>query len=898
MLLCMGGVLQAQETCKSGVICKTGANGAPTCAGATSDADATTAKETTDAGTVADVKPLPDIASVTDVAASPDKISEEDSATCPDGVGENCGDTGQCVGDACPTCEIGTHRCADGKRETCDPTASWQVEACPVAKPFCDDGNCVVCLANKTFCNVPPKGQTKTLEVLQCNKTGTDYDLADTCVAPLACYSGACRLCMPGAKQCKSLNIIETCADDGQSWVPKPCAKATPICSSDTCLACDPNQLFCGAPEADGGTSKVVLKCNALGSKGDVTKVCADGEVCAGGQCGVCPSNASTCLGPLGLLCAADGKSWKVVADCASKNVPCLNGACGCNAGNATCAAPPAGLAVSVAFAVCDAGGDSASSVSSCKLGENCDAGTCQTCIPDALRCQDGKALKCPADGTGWFVVENCNDSDSVCAVGKCVDVCALAGGNPTSRGCSFWAADLDNVGGPGMDKNQDAQNAPFGVLIANGNSKTANITVTLGPIVNGVPKKTYATQVGAKSAITLELPVPEWGLTPNTVDGTSQGIQAFHLVSDKAITITQLNPLNPSPAPSTDSSLLLPANAWGLNHRIVGRPQTVLDQHGFIAVIASDPLPTTVTFTVTAPTLAGGAIAAHKAGDTFKVKMVAGETLQLETDGIGADLTGSLVEADRPIAVFSGAEAAHAPDTTHCIFAPKTPVGVAGACYGTGKICFVDSDCAQICCADHLEEQIPPIANWGAVHAVPYLQPRGAKDAALVRVVASTNGTTVVTVPAQGPPVTLKAGDFVEYIVSVDLLVLATHPVLVAQMMTSSQLVMEGGGDQGDPLLLIIPPVSRFGGEVVFTVPSTFANNYINIAAGPGAVITLDGGAVAMEAGVPGHPWQFARKSVGAGVHTLNGNAPFGATSYGWSKGASYGHSLAFGSP
>lgn len=209
-----------------------------------------------------------------------------------------------------------------------------------------------------------------------------------------------------------------------------------------------------------------------------------------------------------------------------------------------------------------------------------------------------------------------------------------------------------------------------------------------------------------------------------------------------------------------------------------------------------------------------------------------------------------------------------------------------------------MDSDCAQICCADHLEEQLPPIANWGAVHAVPYLQPRGAKDPALVRVVASTHGTTVVTLPSQGPPVTLKAGDFVEYSVSVDLLVLATHPVLVAQMMTSSQMVMEGGGDQGDPLLMIIPPVSRFGGEVVFQVPSTFANNYVNIAAGPAAVVKLDGGAVEMQVGVPGHPWQFVRKSVGAGVHTLSGNAPFGATLYGWSKGASYGHPLAFGSP
>ena len=73
-------------------------------------------------------------------------------------------------------------------------------------------------------------------------------------------------------------------------------------------------------------------------------------------------------------------------------------------------------------------------------------------------------------------------------------------------------------------------------------------------------------------------------------------------------------------------------------------------------------------------------------AGSTVHVTLGAFDVLNLETDVAGADLTGTVVESSRPVAVFAGAEAANVP------FVDGTIVGW----------------------ADHLEEQLPPDRTHG----------------------------------------------------------------------------------------------------------------------------------------------------------------------------------------
>ena len=63
-------------------------------------------------------------------------------------------------------------------------------------------------------------------------------------------------------------------------------------------------------------------------------------------------------------------------------------------------------------------------------------------------------------------------------------------------------------------------------------------------------------------------------------------------------------------------------------------------------------------------------------------------DVLNLETAGINADFTSSLIDADQPVVVFSGSEASDAP--------------------------VFQTLAKRYCCADHLEQQLDPIRTAG----------------------------------------------------------------------------------------------------------------------------------------------------------------------------------------
>ena len=59
------------------------------------------------------------------------------------------------------------------------------------------------------------------------------------------------------------------------------------------------------------------------------------------------------------------------------------------------------------------------------------------------------------------------------------------------------------------------------------------------------------------------------------------------------------------------------------------------------------------------------------RAGDSFTTRLSAYEVLNIETNQIGADLTGSRVQADAPVLVFGGSEASNAPIQTAVTLRP-----------------------------------------------------------------------------------------------------------------------------------------------------------------------------------------------------------------------------------
>jgi hypothetical protein len=253
----------------------------------------------------------------------------------------------------------------------------------------------------------------------------------------------------------------------------------------------------------------------------------------------------------------------------------------------------------------------------------------------------------------------------------------------------------------------------------------------------------------------------------------------AYHLRSTQPVTVYQFNSLEyvmgVDASYSNDASLLLPVNAWGREYVAAAWPQfdvSPLDQAtwpGLVAVTAVRD-DTTVTITTRATTDASADVPAFATGVPAQVTLAAGEVIEIAAFGqVGsaplADLTGSIIQADKPVQVISG----------H--FCAQVPVGVV-AC-------------------DHLEESMFPVETLSTTYLVtsPAVPPLPDGKEEVVRVVATQPGTTLTFDPPQvGVPTTLaQAGDFVEIARQVaDFEVTADQKVMVVQYMEGE----EAGGD------------------------------------------------------------------------------------------------------
>ncbi|MSQ83602.1 MAG: hypothetical protein EXR77_12055 [Myxococcales bacterium] len=808
---------------------------------------------------------------------------------------ETCTGGGICLDGSCAACKPGSAKCAQGKKEMCaEGGKGWQPAACPSDQPVCVKGNCYACAPSQPFCAEPEPSQVTPTVVMQCDSTGESAAFLENCTAPQACYAGACRICIPAETRCKGATGLETCSEDGQSWDLADCPTATSTCHDGKCMVCKPNSSLCGPKLADGSPSVKVLKCSAAGDKAAVKEVCGGSLVCTGGKCAVCAADYPVCLQDVVLGCTADGGDWLQSSSCGVANVPCAQGGCGCAPDQTLCAPPPVGTLDSHKIATCNATGSAAVVTKACAEDGVCDGGVCLPCKAGAVRCLGQKALECKADSSGWQVLEDCAATGKFCAGGGCRDLCDPEQPNASNWGCEFWATSLPNaaVADPTVD-------VPIALIITNPSAaKLAKVKVDWTDATGAVKSKQI--DVAAKGQTVVQVPVADWGAVKLQLQGSQVGAQAVRVTSDAPIAVMQHNPASISSAPSADASILLPVNALGKAYVAVGRPQTILDEPAFLTVVAATAGATKVTLQLTDKAVAGSGVAAIKPGVPIEIAISQGQVLHLETGAVGADFTGSIVSADKPIAVFSGNRAAHVPASTTCIFAPNTPAGTVGQCKVTAAACLADVDCPQVCCADHLEDQLPPTTSWGTTHVVAALQLRDpqSKEFVSVRIVAGQDQTTVATIPQQTAPVTLAKGAFIDLETKADFVVVSSKPVLVAQFMTSAQTIGVGANDQGDPMMQIVPPVSRFAPQMVFAPPTGYGSLWINVAFQAASSVSLDGSALAPTATIEGTDWSIARKSIGAGVHTLEATWPIGATVYGWSKGVSFGAAVGYGLP
>jgi IgGFc binding protein len=339
----------------------------------------------------------------------------------------------------------------------------------------------------------------------------------------------------------------------------------------------------------------------------------------------------------------------------------------------------------------------------------------------------------------------------------------------------------------------------------------------------------------------TIALPIEVEVLAGDVV--TNRGI---HVVANAEVSVYGL-----SRRPfSTEFFLGLPTDTLGKEYISLGYANFGVNgtQMGIVGTQAG------TVVTITPSTAAGGARAA---GVPYTIELNPGQAYQLRSSGAPpADLTGTVITATAPIAVYGGHLCAN------------IPAGENGC--------------------NHIVEQLPPTSTWGKYFVTLPMATRILGDT--IRILASTNDTAVML---NGVNVaTLNRGQFYERLITAPSVISSSQPVVIAQYSNSSSF----DGTPSDPFEMLIPPYSQFLNAYAVTTPVRgFDTNFINVVVPNGAVgsTKLDGVVIpaASFALIPGSGFSGAQLRVGRGAHNLTGPLPFGVYVYGFAEFDAYGY-------
>jgi hypothetical protein len=483
---------------------------------------------------------------------------------------------------------------------------------------------------------------------------------------------------------------------------------------------------------------------------------------------------------------------------------------------------------------------------------------------------------------------------------------CDEAAMNKSYIGCDYWPTVVANAVWSIFD---------FAVVISNPGTDAADITVT-GPnsvnsmvtVMPGSVEKIYLPWVASLKGPDADA---MGGATPPSASVSAKA-SAYHLVSTKPVLVYQFNALEYAPkggptgkdwtkcpgngmgtnppcfSYSNDASLLMPSTAMTGNYRVFsehgldgspGLPPIIPaspGMPGYIAITAT-AAGTTVKVQVssTGAIAAGTGITAVASGGTATYTMDAGDVLELFSNGATAsDLSGSLVQADKPVQVIAGSP---------CIANPPGGTDAMGS---------------PLSC-DHIEETVQPAETLGRHYVVTQATgPNGNAVGQTVRLVGNVDGTNLTFAPAvSGAPSTINAGQVVELgMVNSDFEVTGDHEFIVATIQLSGGLVdpnAAGGMQKGDPSLSTATAVEQYRLKYVFLAPNDYDVNYADVVVPMGTHLTLDGTAVSQS------PTQIGTGGFGVvrikldgtkgGGHEIDSDQPCGLQIEGYGQYTSY---------
>lgn len=460
--------------------------------------------------------------------------------------------------------------------------------------------------------------------------------------------------------------------------------------------------------------------------------------------------------------------------------------------------------------------------------------------------------------------------------------------------GCDYWPTVTLNPVYTGFD---------FAVAVANPQSSSVTITVSGGALTQPVVVMVPAGQVQSiKLPWVAALKGPQFD--QNTVVGKvgpSRIVKggAYHLTAGLPVSVYQFNALEyeieaGAGCPgwgeggagdhcysySNDASLLLPSTVVSGDYGVVAWPSFGVTP-GFMSIVATaDGTHVTVNPAGRVIGVPDAGPAVMIRGDAYTYSLDKGDVLEMFSD-IGDinkpvynhDLSGSIVQADKPILSWGG----HG-----CTFIPQDK-----------KAC------------DHLESSMLPVQTLGKEYVVPLPHtPHG--EHIWVRIMAFYDNTIM----GFDPPVSgrngavLNTGDVLDLPdVDKSFAIAANGRIAVVQYLLGEYSTLSAADiadgatpapDLGDPSESTAIPLQEYRSTYEFLAPNTYSENWIDVIRPMGASVTLDGQPVASNlfSQVGNQPYEVAHvqlPSNGPEGHSIESPNPFGLFVYGYGSRTSY---------
>jgi hypothetical protein len=434
---------------------------------------------------------------------------------------------------------------------------------------------------------------------------------------------------------------------------------------------------------------------------------------------------------------------------------------------------------------------------------------TCSTDLHAVVDCNGNLVQQCSG-------MEGCDLS-----LGACTNACQAAVNNKQSVGCEYYATNMDQY-----DTDKDAC---FAAFVANTWNTPAHIQVEYAgqqlqlanfaripsgagpslqyqpydPNAGIAPGDVVILFLAGSPGASVPCPVPAAVPTGSQLFHKTAVGNSFHITSDVPVVSYEINPYGGGSAAVTGASLLLPTSVWDTNYvAVMVTPFDILNPSMNI-VAAQDN--THVTMLPINAVQGGNGLPPGQANTMYTFTLNKGQQAQFSQQ---ADLTGSVIQSDKPVGFMAGQQCMRAPvGTSYC---------------------------------DHGEQMIPPVKALGNEYVGVMWRPRitvnGAHDQAIWHIVGAIDGTQLTYSTPVGGPSTINAGQTADFITDVPFVVKSQdkdHPFMLFAYMSGStwEPINPPGAPTGygdADFVISVPPDQYMTDYVIFADPTYPETNLV----------------------------------------------------------------------